>query len=280
MQKTFVLGVGAQKSGTTWLHGYLRERPDSAMGFMKEYHVWDAIHSPDCALFRHQAEKQTIQLIRKGYDAWSGQAVVKRLAFMSDPALYFAYFADLLRQPGVAVTGDITPSYCDLPADVLRRIRDDFAGRGIVVRPVFLMRDPVMRLNSLARMMLKNKKVQPSHDEEIAQMAKLCGRDDDFRSDYRKTVETLEAAFGTDVFFGFYEELFAPGTIAALCAFLGIDFLEADYGKKVNVSKTDNRLSDEDIQRFARHYADQYAFCAERFGRERLTTLWTFPEVA
>ena len=37
----FVLGVGAQKAGTTWLHEYLASLPEVDLGFMKEYHVFD-----------------------------------------------------------------------------------------------------------------------------------------------------------------------------------------------------------------------------------------------
>ena len=35
----FVLGIGAQKAGTTWLYEYLKAQNHSNMGFTKEYHV-------------------------------------------------------------------------------------------------------------------------------------------------------------------------------------------------------------------------------------------------
>ena len=43
MQKTFLLGVGAQKAGTSWLHDQLNRRRDADFGFLKEYHVFDAL---------------------------------------------------------------------------------------------------------------------------------------------------------------------------------------------------------------------------------------------
>ena len=40
--RTFLLGVGAQKAGTTWLHKYLTASPQMVRGYRKEYHVFDS----------------------------------------------------------------------------------------------------------------------------------------------------------------------------------------------------------------------------------------------
>ena len=50
-QRTFLLGLGAQKAGTAWMHRYLESSPQCDPGFRKEYHVWDAVDLPsglDC----------------------------------------------------------------------------------------------------------------------------------------------------------------------------------------------------------------------------------------
>ena len=51
-QKTFVLGVGAQKAGTSWLHHQLASRADTDFGFLKEYHVFDVIFHSEYEYFR------------------------------------------------------------------------------------------------------------------------------------------------------------------------------------------------------------------------------------
>jgi hypothetical protein len=43
MTKIFILGVGAQKGGTTWLHRQLNNNKNIDLGFRKEYHIFDAI---------------------------------------------------------------------------------------------------------------------------------------------------------------------------------------------------------------------------------------------
>ena len=42
-QPTFVLGVGAQRGGTTWLSRFLNHSPQFERGYRKEYHVFDAL---------------------------------------------------------------------------------------------------------------------------------------------------------------------------------------------------------------------------------------------
>ncbi|WP_395660452.1 hypothetical protein [Aestuariivirga sp.] len=44
--RTFILGVGAQKAGTTWLFHRLAGAPNASMGLVKEYNIWNALTLP------------------------------------------------------------------------------------------------------------------------------------------------------------------------------------------------------------------------------------------
>lgn len=46
MSRTFVLGIGAQKAGTTWLYKQLAQCPGFATGLEKEYHIRDVREVP------------------------------------------------------------------------------------------------------------------------------------------------------------------------------------------------------------------------------------------
>ncbi len=46
--KTFILGVGAQKAGSTWLFRYLNKLPGAIRPFYKEFHIWNALEIPEC----------------------------------------------------------------------------------------------------------------------------------------------------------------------------------------------------------------------------------------
>ena len=46
----FILGVGAQKSGTSWFCQQLQKSPQIDMGAHKEYHVWDKVYAHELRL--------------------------------------------------------------------------------------------------------------------------------------------------------------------------------------------------------------------------------------
>ena len=58
MTGTFLLGLGAQKAGTAWMHRYLESSPQCDPGFRKEYHVWDAVDLPSGRVVRERIERQ------------------------------------------------------------------------------------------------------------------------------------------------------------------------------------------------------------------------------
>ena len=51
-KKVLALGVGAQKAGTSWLHYQLDSREDTDFGFLKEYHIFDALFRPEHECFK------------------------------------------------------------------------------------------------------------------------------------------------------------------------------------------------------------------------------------
>ena len=149
-----MLGVGAQKAGTTWLYRYLQDSPEFAAGYRKEYHVFDTMDLPSESWSRNRnirLAETALADLREGRPA--DAAVLHRMSMVGNPAYYFDYFAALLqRETGRHVTADVTPAYALLPVERLREIRQEFADRGVRAVAVFLMRDPVDRIWSQLRM--------------------------------------------------------------------------------------------------------------------------------
>ena len=56
MTKTFLLGLGAQKAGTSWLWRYLKSHPQAALGPLKEFAVWQTVLAPDAPSERRRAK--------------------------------------------------------------------------------------------------------------------------------------------------------------------------------------------------------------------------------
>jgi hypothetical protein len=240
----FLLGVGAQKAGTSWLHQQLHQRSDADFGFLKEYHIHDALTVPKLERFRHL----NMQLTKPR--SWLQPRSWRRQRFFSDPRRYYNYFAWLLRRPRrpnrtVCLTGDITPSYAVLSADTFRGIHNQFQQRGIPVRPVFLLRDPIERIISSQRMKLR-KQGRRDAATEVASLRKRVHKGQGLRSNYNQTLEALDQAFGLEnCFIGLFETLFQQDSYTALCDYLEITYQQPDWQEKVNASATANLIPDD-----------------------------------
>ena len=171
---TFLLGVGAQKAGTSWLHDQLQRRNDVDFGFLKEYHVFDALELERFASFRPKRPSPL------KWRTW------RRARFIANPERYFDYFASRLKPDRIRLTGDITPSYAGLSTESYRRIEQAFAQRGVQTRAVFIMRDPVERFLSQQRMQLRKRGLlTPAHEiEHLAKASRKLLKRESPRNDY------------------------------------------------------------------------------------------------
>ena len=133
----FLLGVGARKPAPPGMQ--LDRRRDADFGFLKEYHVHDALALP-AAGFNNRRRPSWLKP-RPGGDALSRptRALLRLLRRSAEATRHSAH----RRHP---------PSYSGLSVDTLRTIRRGFDRYAIPVRPVFLMRDPIERIISSARM--------------------------------------------------------------------------------------------------------------------------------
>jgi hypothetical protein len=277
--KTFLLGVGCQKGGTTWLYRYLTSSPQFVPGYRKEYHLFDSLHLQSgedarrrllTVAAKHAADPQPENPRAAGS--------VHRLCMFLDQEYYFDYFTGLLhRSPDVRLAADVTPAYGMLPPETLEQIRERFGKRGITTLPVFLMRDPVERIWSHMRMLAR---VHPEHEAAATEsaefvLAQYAHQDYASRTAYDETIRTLDSVFGPDeIYYGFYELLFTDTEVRRLCDLAGIDFVEPGFDQRHNVSPKAADLPEDTVRTVAEHYRGVYRAVAERFPEVSLADLW------
>jgi hypothetical protein len=260
---TFVLGVGAQKAGTTWLANHLKSSPEFENGFRKEYHVFDAL---DLAT-EDWMRRRITRLARESVEAFAQHEqadarVLHRLAMVVDLNLYYEYFASLVRRPdAVRATGDLTPDYAMLSADRMASIRQAFRRRGLRTAAVFLMRDPVDRVWSQIRMKAHRHPQWYDRSPEDELLAEHADPRYVRRTRYEETLAALDATFAADdVHVGLYETLFADATQAhAICRTVGITPHDPDLDEARNASPRAVDVLPEHVARpVAEFYADTY----------------------
>lgn len=269
----FLLGVGAQKAGTTWLHEYLASLPEVDLGFMKEYHVFDQNHVLDTTPGRKKRFENYL-------DSFFGSDSLSiRHKFRRNHKHYFSYFRKLVDSPDqVFITGDITPSYAALPVKVLRYIKSSLEKNGFRVRVIFLMRDPVARCISANRMYSSPRLLSSPGDAalEAELLAKKYQQTRfQIRTRYDQTITNLEQVFTPDeLYLGFYEELFSDKAIAEICSFLELPFRPGKYQQVVHGSLVKSELPETIKSEVRSYYSQVYDFVLNRFGQDRVKKLW------
>lgn len=281
MRKTnFLLGVGAQKAGTSWLHQYLKRNPNADFGFVKEYHIFDALYGDQLTqrLDRVKNNVRSILNTNIAKDSDFAQRNVKLLEFYSRPESYFEYFQYLVfRDPAISLVGDITPSYSGLSGEIFQHIRDQLLSYDFNPRVVFLMRDPVDRVCSMERFNRKNLRklgepITKTLDEQVCEnFAKYYQR---IRTTYQFTIKNIETSFPEEErLFHFYERMWDIESIEQICNFLDVPLKQPDFTKRVNASP-DEEVSEETKKEVAYFYKDTYDFVSNRFGAETIENMW------
>jgi hypothetical protein len=269
----FLLGVGAQKAGTTWLHDYLQLQPEVDMGFMKEYHIFDQGHVADTT---PKLDKRIDNYINSflGKDSLS-----MRHKFRRNHRHYFSYFqklTDQTKQP--YLTGDITPSYAGLSVKVLKNIKSGLEKSGFNVKVMFLMREPVARCISANRMYSKERLLaNPDVGELEAELLQKKYRQVRFeiRTRYDITIKNLEEVFLPEqIHYAFYEELFSDPVLSQICTFLELPFRSGNYNEVSNGSKVRGEIPLALKSEIKQHYNETYEYVFEKFGKERIEKLW------
>ncbi|EED34962.1 conserved hypothetical protein [Luminiphilus syltensis NOR5-1B] len=260
----FILGVGAQKAGTSWLHQCLQAQPEVDLGFTKEYHVWDGLFCDDFKKFRlddTEVSDNTKKTIRYAMQRYEG--------------FYERYFASLIKN-NVRITGDITPGYAALSADHLQHVRSRLEQAGFQVKVIFILRDPVARCWSAARMemgRLIDSGQQITTDDANRFFAEYYTEPMvQARTRYELTLANLSTTFDEHACFcSLYEHLFNPSVLDSLSSFLGVKLSTGHREDTVNPSprfELEASLAGD----CAAFYGDTYIHCREAFPDTE--TLW------
>ncbi len=254
-ERTFLLGVGAQKAGTSWLFDYLAASGQVAINSIKEYHIWDALD-------RLPTSRRKIISLEQ---ANRNFGLKIRYFLQQSPDNYFNYFAYLMDKQSKTMTCDITPAYAALKESTLQTIQLGFDKRGIDTKVVFLIRDPVERCWSSARMKSRHY-TGNTYVSDAQVLEHALSEESALRTRYDVTLNRLESVFAPSrIYAGLYEEMFEQQQLSALSGFCRIPIMPDLVKNEVNISPKVKDLSEDTQMRIARQYRVVYDFVATRF---------------
>jgi len=204
-----ILGIGAARSATGWLHRRLSEHPDLYLPRIKELHFFD---TRDLDQLKNELQ-------------WK---------------MYWLHFTSA----GNRMRAEVTPAYSMLPEEKIEIV----AQRMPATRIIYFMRDPIERAWSGLRYRLwygRGLKASQLTDQELMSYIKdeaLLAK-----GNYWDNIRRWLAFYpDSQMFFGLYDEvvLRPADLLERLCRFLGIDaapiLQQKDYEQRVNAVPATN----------------------------------------
>lgn len=282
-KKQFVLGVGAQRTGSTWLRAELQQCDQISLGFCKEYHFFDALFLPQMRSY-HDAPESTqpngaLDLIGKVKSHREVNRSKRLAAFIKDPDRYFNYFDNLwAKNSSLTTVGDFTPSYSMLDRETFKYAKDRLGELGFSVKVLFIMRDPVERIWSMKHQEAKMKKMlkqDPDFGKRTFSLENFTYEHAELRTRYERTIRELEHVFDAgDIHYDFYERYISTDRFKMITDFLGVNSRDPDIDTVRNASYIKNKIDTVLAAEVANHYKETYQFIDARFGKE-MRSLWS-----
>lgn len=219
------LGIGAQRSGSTWLHENLKPHPEIWLPPTKELHYFNDLRDGPffCERYRKKLKARigkTKNSLLRGELSFADFIWDMKYLLMprSD-----RWYTRLFSQGKHLVAGEITPAYSTLTSDVVASIKKINPEMKII----FLMRDPIDRSWSHARKDLSNLYNKPLEEIPSDTVIKWFNESEcALRSDYVRTLDIWSSHFAKEqIFIGFLEEImFDPEDfLLRIYEFLGVE---------------------------------------------------------
>ncbi len=230
----FVVGIGAQRAGSTWLYDLLNSHPEIQLAHEKEIHHFNnlAFGAP------HNIKLQKDKLDQLRKFPQENSKLIEWYSLLCERIntddWYRSLFCDknINYRKSIIYTGEVTPAYAILDEYYYRQLKNCFPQ----VKVIFILRNPVDRIWSMARV---------SHERGQQVLTDTYLRDllndegTKLRTQYDRTIRSLQSTFSEDnILLIFFEELFSDSTLNRLSEFLNLDNkFSKNFNAKVNSSK-------------------------------------------
>ena len=276
--RTFYLCLGSQKAGTSWVFTeLLSAKPRFCIPYYKEMNVLHVAFNPD---------NYSPQFKRHLLDKCPATEKMRH-----NLKKYYSYYDRLCYKDNTS-SADFSPSYSStLSVSDLKKVKKSFQKRGFTVKVVYLMREPIGRMNSSIKMHLNlnhpNRITTSTEVNAINTLIEECstpeGLEDRWRvlrqglsfdrpfSNYSEAVKAIDRVFPQkDVFYGFYETLFTKKEQDRLHR-----FFEIPKENRMNITRNPNpapiiegiefKYSHKFLVEMLDHFKKQYEFVEDRF---------------
>ena len=208
------LGIGAQKSATTWLYRCLKRHPEVYLPPSKEIHYFDGSD------FWKRSKRKFRNIVRR--------RDYKSLWWLFKYACVYpkndAWYRSLFPGSGYKAVGDITPAYSALGDEQVQRVKSLMPN----ARIIFVMRNPVDRVWSAVRWQFGTVQRRPLETLTVEEILEYVDWEPTVRrTSYLDTMEIWEKYYPRDqILYKYYDDIREnpERIIKSVCDFLSIRY--------------------------------------------------------
>jgi len=241
LQGRYFLCIGAQKSGTTWLHNVLRRHPNVVLPYVKELSFWKlkndkplfsltlSLDKKEAAAAIRRSKKALKEIIKCNRPLWHIKYLFGRRTY--------AWYQDLLINRLLeknTIVGEVCPQYALLNTETLNHIFSKLPN----IKVIYIIRDPIERAWSTAAMQLYDSKLVDG-EPTVGQLAEIVKNEDILsHSRYERVLMNWLSRLSIEnLLILQYEDIFRcpQETISKVCNFLKI--LDEKLKKEVLISR-------------------------------------------
>jgi len=270
------LGIGAPRSGTTWLYERLSEHPDFKLPPLKELHYFDRDRgylSPNTLCEDRVIRRFTNSSWRRAFIRTCGSIVLGRRS-VSDGMWYLKFFFSKyddqwylsLFDHAAGICGEITPAYMLLNDTDVERIYELTPN----VKTVFFLRDPLTRAwSSYRKTFLRNGKALP---DLSSIRSYLDSQSVSQRANYIETLDRYQTYSQPErMLIGFFDAIEEQPlqTLQEVVSFLGGDIskvAESCFIDRVSNASPNLDMPDEIKTHLSTKYRSLITELSDRFG--------------
>jgi|TARA_B110000908_G_C10172318_1_gene411490 hypothetical protein len=283
----FLLVLGTQKCGTTWISNQLRSHSQHQSCAIKE---WRALTKAISSSMQVKDYSVTLSYVSENY--WhSLNKNSKRLFASANLDNYLSVQKSSLtwkHDQSFKSVGDITGANGLMDIELLRFFAQHAQSVGFNIKPMFIMRDPVERHFSAAKMKFNNTlKInnqvfnKDKHVESLNQyvLDALLFKSFINRTKYELVIPKIEDMFSkSNILYLFSENLLQEKAIDKVTDYLGLKRFDDDgmngYPKSLsNESRIKHILNENIRQKIRESYSSTYIFTRNHFG-SRIPKSW------
>tara|TARA_B100000886_G_scaffold273218_2_gene197136 strand:+ start:2632 stop:3414 length:783 start_codon:yes stop_codon:yes gene_type:complete len=259
--KTFILGLGGQKCGTTSITQLLK-KAGVMFPLGNEAHYLDKCFQPRYNQIKYKTKKG------------------KKKKSLIKPWEYAKIFNDYSKTK--KFVGDFTPAYCSLSIAELTYAKKILKEEGFNIKTIFIARDPFKRCWSAARMNQGNNFLKEGGSIQEAHewfKKRMLSKRYQSRTRYEETITNIQKSFSNDeVYIDIFERIFRGNILHNLQPMF--EYLELEPPTtQLEVKKSSNlKLAEptkyKDV--FYKHYQNTYNFMHKNFPDT--IKLWDIPK--